>query len=163
MTEDLFSQHVCDNVNDQNISLMKPFSFYTYQGSLTQPPCSQRTILYVASKPLFLSSTTLEMFKESLKMPDMISETGDVQVSNFLPLNFRNTQKLNGRAVFHYDIAKFCGAGLFDDGNNKKVKPKGHFEKKISHLTEYFFVNGENPSGFPGAFVVSEKEAKANR
>ena len=163
ITEDLFIPHVFSNVNDQNISLMKPFSFYTYQGSLTQPPCSQRTILYVASKPLFLSSTTLEMFKESLKMPDMISETGDVQVSNFLPLNFRNTQKLNGRAVFHYDIAKFCGAGLFDDGNNKKVKPKGHFEKKISHLTEYFFVNGENPSGFPGAFVVSEKEAKANR
>lgn len=162
ITEDLYIPHVFSNVNDPDIALMKPFSFYTYQGSLTQPPCSQRTIVYVSSKPVSLSSTTLEMFKESLKIPDMISESGEVQTSNFLPLNFRDTQKLNGRAVFHYDVAKFCGASLLDDGKNKKVRHNGHFEKKISHMTEYFFVDGQKPSGFPGAFVVSHKEAKTN-
>lgn len=163
ITEDLFIPHIFSQVNDPEIPIMKPFSFYTYQGSLTQPPCSQRTIHYVASKPLFLSSTTLEMFKEALKTPDLISENGNVQVSNFLPLNFRSTQKLNGRAVFYYDNEKMCGQGLLDDFNNKKVRPKGHFEKRISKMTEYFFVNGQNPSGLPGALVVSEKEAKGIR
>jgi hypothetical protein len=67
---------------------------------------------------------------------------------------------LHGRAVFYYDSEKSCGTGMLDDFANKKVRPKGHFEKKISHMTEYFFVNGQNPSGMPGALVVSEKEAK---
>lgn len=163
ITEELYIPHVFKNVNDADIPIMDPFSFYTYQGSLTQPPCSQRTIIYVASKPLFLSSTTLEMFKESLRMPDLISETGEIQVSNHLPLNFRSTQKLNGRAVFHYDSDKLCGMALLNDFNTKKVKPRGHYEKKINKMTEYFFVNGEKPSGLPGALVVSEKEAKGRK
>ena len=161
--EDLFIPHVFSNVNDPDIPIMKPFSFFTYQGSLTQPPCSQRTIVYVASKPIFLSSTTLEMFKEALKTPDKIDANGQVQVSTFLPLNFRATQKLNGRAVFFYDNAKNCAMGMLDDFGQKKVRPNGHFEKKISKLTEYFFVGGETPSGLPGALVVSEKEAKGSK
>jgi len=160
ITEELYIPHVFRNVNEEDIPIMKPFSFYTYQGSLTQPPCSERTIVYVASKPLFLSSTTLEMFKEALRMPDLIGENGEIQITNQLPFNFRNIQKLNGRAVFHYDSDKLCGTALLDDFKTKKVKPRGHYEKKISKATEYFFVNGERPSGLPGALVVSEKEAK---
>ena len=91
-------------------------------------------------------------------MPDMQnSVTGEVIVSQFPAENYRETQNLNGRAVFHYDHVKYCGP----DPPRKKSKVKGHYEKVIKKLTNYFFVNGENPSGVPGAFVVSEKEAKA--
>jgi carbonic anhydrase len=163
ITEELYIPHVFSNVDEPNIPIMKPFSFYTYQGSLTAPPCSERTIVYVASKPIFLSSTTLEMFKEALKMPDMMSSNGDVQVSNKDPKNNRDIQKLHGRAVFFYDTEKFCGPSLLDGGPSLKVRPRGHYEKKISKITEYIHINSENPSGLPGAFVVSEREAKGIR
>ena len=29
-------------------------------------------------------------------------------------------------------------------------------------MMEYVYINSERPSGFPGAFVVSESEAKGN-
>jgi len=56
---------------------------------------------------------------------------------------------------FFYNHVKYCGP----DPPAEKIKHKGHFEKVIKKLTNYFYVNGENPSGLPGAFVVSEKEA----
>jgi len=56
---------------------------------------------------------------------------------------------------FFYNHVKYCGP----DPPAEKIKPKGHFEKVIKKLTNYFYVNGESPSGLPGAFVVSEKEA----
>ena len=136
----------------------KPFSFYTYRGSISQPPCTEKTIVYVASKTIKIGNTALELFREAIRMPDMQnSVTGEVIVSQFPAENYRETQNLNGRAVFHYDHVKYCGP----DPPRKKSKVKGHYEKVIKKLTNYFFVNGENPSGVPGAFVVSEKEAKA--
>ena len=135
--------------------MMKPFSFYTYQGSLTAPPCTERTIMYIAAKPIELGTTALQLFEEALRMPDLMDTRGNVIISKVLPENNRNIQNLNGRAVFFYDHVKYCGP----DQIKKPVKPKGHYEKKINKNIEYFFVNGKNPSGLPGAFVVSEKEA----
>ncbi len=137
---------------------MKPFSFYTYQGSLTAPPCTQRTIHYVASKPIPLGTTALQLFEEAIRMPDLIDTRGNVIISKVLPQNNRSIQPLNGRAVFYYDHVKYCGP----DPVKEKVKPKGHYEKKINKMVDYFYVNGVNPSGLPGAFVVSEKEALGN-
>jgi len=133
----------------------KPFSFYTYRGSLSQPPCSEKAIVYVASKPIHLGSTALQLFQEAIRMPDMQASDGSIIVSPYPPYNNRKTQKLNGRAVFFYNHVKYCGP----DPPAEKIKPKGHFEKVIKKLTNYFYVNGESPSGLPGAFVVSEKEA----
>ena len=71
----------------------------------------------------------------------------------------RSTQPLNGRPVFFYDHVKYCGP--------EPVKPasynEGHYEKIIKPMTNYFYVNGEDPSGLPGSFVVSEKEAEGTR
>ena len=137
---------------------MVPFSFYTYQGSLTAPPCTQRTIMYVAAKPIPLGTTALKLFEEAIRMPDLMDTRGNVIISKILPQNNRNLQSLNGRAIFYYDHIKYCG----EDPTKKKVKPNGHYEKKINKMIDYFFVNGNNPSGLPGAFVVSEKEAVGN-
>jgi len=158
ITAPLFIPKIFFNTGDEEMPMMKPFSFYTYQGSLTAPPCTQRTIMYVASKPIPLGSTALQLFEEALRMPDLMDTKGNVIISKLLPENNRSTQPLNGRAVFYYDHIKYCGP----DPVKKPVKKKGHYEKKINKMVDYFFVNGNNPSGLPGAFVVSEKEALGN-
>ena len=38
-------------------------------------------------------------------------------------------------------------------------KPHGHYEKRIVNTEHYIFVPGHQPSGLPGAFVVSDEEA----
>jgi carbonic anhydrase len=142
---------------DKEYPFWKPFSFFTYRGSISQPPCTERTIVYVGSKTIKIGSTALELFREAIRVPDMQNTiTGEIIVSQFPRENNREVQNLFGRAIFHYDHVKYCGP----DPPKQKVKPKGHFEKVIKKLTSYFYVNGEHPSGVPGAFVVSEKEAK---
>src|SRR5690606_28779668 len=126
-------------------------------GSLTKPPCSENTIVYVAAEPIQLGSTAIQLFQEALRIPDMRnSETGDIKISNFIPMSNRDVQPLNGRPVFFYDAEKYCGA---NPAKRKPPKPEGHYEKMQQTLTQYFYVNGERPSGVPGAYVVSDKEA----
>lgn len=143
--------------------LMNPFSFYTYSGSETQPPCAERTIHYVVSKPINIGSVALEMFKEAIRTPDFINEYGDLVSPKFKPVNYRATQKQNGRAIFYYDHISYCGPSTNNNsmglGIRGKRKVKGHYEKKISTGVEYYYVSGEKPSGLPGAYVVSRKEA----
>lgn len=139
-----------------DIPFMKPFSFYTYQGSLAFPPCTERTITIVNSKPIRVSQTSITLLKEALKMPDLKSKTGEIFQSDNQPVSNRSIQELNGRPVFHYDHESYCGP----EPAKKKPKKSGHYEKVVNTGTQYFFVNGQDPSGLPGAFVVSEKEAK---
>ena len=94
--------------NKHNMVIMKPFSFYTYQGSIAFPPCTERTINYVNSKPLRIGNLALQLFKETLRIPDMINNKGDVIVSDWLPESSRNLKERNGRPVFHYDHTKYC-------------------------------------------------------
>jgi carbonic anhydrase len=158
---DLFIPKIFYDSNNEDsdlIPLMKPFSFYTYQGSLTAPPCTERTIMYVAKEPIQLSSTVIQLFQEALRVPDMIDAKGDIIVSDWVPQSNRNIQNLNGRPVFCYDHEKYCGP----DPTPPKPKPVGHYEKVAQKATHYFYVNGDKPSGLPGAFVVSEKEAKGS-
>jgi len=61
-----------------------------------------------------------------------------------------------GDQFFFYDHVLYCGP----DPPKKVMKPKGHYEKVMKEATQFFYVNGEHPSGLPGSFVVSEKEAK---
>lgn len=157
LTANLHINKIFYTSDEKEYPFWKPFSFYTYRGSISQPPCTERTIVYVASQTIKIGSTALELFREAIRMPDMQNTiTGQVIVSNFPRENNRDVQPLNGRAVFHYDHVKYCGP----DPPKEKVKPKGHFEKVIKKLNTYFFVEGQQPSGVPGAFLVSEKEAK---
>jgi carbonic anhydrase len=96
----LFLPKIFYNTEDTDYPTMKSFSFYTYQGSLTSPPCSEDTIVYVASKPLPVGNITIELFKEAIKISD--AAKGQQQNSE----NSRKTQPLNGRPVYHYDHVK---------------------------------------------------------
>jgi len=146
---------------------MNPFSFFTYTGSITTPPCNEKTIHYVASEPIGVSSTVIALFKEALRIPDLQDPQGGIIVSNdSIMYSNRKIQKLNGRAVFHYDHKKYSCPTFkrmkkpSHRGYGGYRSSKGHYERKESSVTSYFFVEGEQPSGLPGAFVVTEKEAQ---
>lgn len=135
--------------------IMKPFSFFTYQGSLTFPPCVEDTIVYVASQPLYIGTTALQLFTEALRVPDMMAQNGNMVISDFMPISRRGIQEINGRPIFHYDHIKQCGPDPI-----LKVPELGHYEKVQQISTNYFFVNNEKPSGIPNAYVVSKDEAE---
>jgi carbonic anhydrase len=158
ITNNLYIPKIFYSSDDNDIPVMKPFSFYTYQGSITFPPCTERTIHYVASEPIPLASAPIELMKEALRMPDMIDDKGNAYLNNDKNENYRLTQPLNDRPVFYYDSEKYCGkkpAPL-----EAEVKHQGHYEKVPIKVTEYYFVAGHQPSGLPGSFVVDENEAK---
>jgi hypothetical protein len=141
---------------------MSPFSFYTYSGSLTEPPCNEKTIHYVASEPIGVSSTVIELFKEALRIPDLQDTSGGIIVSEeSIMQSNRKTQKLNGRPVFWYNHKKYSCPTFkrLRKGYGGNIQQKGHYERKQSTATNYIFVEGKDPSGLPGAFVVTEKEA----
>ncbi len=145
------------DTDDDDIPIMNDFSFYTYEGSLTMPPCTERTIVYVAEKPIPIGSTALTLFHEALRIPDMMNSKGDVIVSDVLPVSNRYTQPRHGRNIFFYkkEDVKFK--------RPKEVKDfEGHYEKIKKETNNYYFVNNDNPSGMPGALVVSKSEATGN-
>ena len=158
LVNNLFIPRIFYSSDDNNIPIMRPFSFYTYQGSIPFPPCTERSIMYVAAKPIPLGSTAIQMFQEALRIPDLQTNTGDIITSNAGTENYRTLQPLNGRIVFYYDHIKYCGEDL--KNTIEPVKSTGHYEKQKKTVTEYFFVNNENPSDLPGAFLVSEEEAR---
>jgi len=160
LSNTLFIPHILLESDEEDLSIMNPFSFYTYQGSLTAPPCNEQTIHYVASKPINLSNTALELFKEALRVPDRVDAKGNIVTSNSLMENNRQIQPLNGRSVFHYDHSKYNCPDFRRKATPADKGVNGHYEKRTRETVEYVFVNGNKPSGMPGSFVVSEKEAK---
>lgn len=134
----------------------KPFSFYTYEGSLTFPPCTERTTHLVAADPIPISSTVIALFQEALVKPDLIGEEIGFSDSDAINENNRDVQPLNGRIVSIYNHWKFgCG-----EIKKPKVESKGHYEKRLVDVPHYIFVNTDEPSGIPNSIVVSPEEAK---
>ena len=155
LKNNLFIPKIFYSSSNNDIPTMKPFSFYTYQGSLTFPPCNERTIVYVVAKPIPLSSAAIQMFEEAIRIPDMKTESGDIIVSNQSTKNARKIQNLNERVVYYYESEKYCGP----NPEIKPIEPEGHYEKIKKEMKEYFYVEGNKPSGLPGAYLVSKKEA----
>jgi carbonic anhydrase len=155
LTKEIYIPKILFEATSQETVQMKPFSFFTYQGSLTFPPCSEDTIVYVASQPLYLGTTAIQLFQESLRIPDMMDSKGNVIVSDWIPASRRDIQEINGRPIFHYDHIKQCGPEPF-----VPVPEEGHYEKIQKITTKYFYINNLIPSGIPGAYLVSEDEAK---
>ena len=138
---------------DEDLHYFKPFSFYSYHGSLTAPPCSEDTILYVKSKPMYLSTTAIELFKEALRNPDLKDNNGNIFTDSNEYNSSRKVQDRNKRPCWFYD----CGDNCKEE--NKPEVEVGHYEKILKSTVNYFYVNGQNPSGVPNSFVVSDEEA----
>jgi len=156
---EIYIPNILYSADDDEIPVMKPFSFYTYEGSLSFPPCTERTTYYVAADPIELSSTAISLFKEALRRPDSIDEKGNIVLDrNASTENNRDVQALNNREVFIYDHRKYDCPTFAK--TKKVIEPSGHYEKKIKEVTQYIYVNSATPSGIPGALVVSEQEAK---
>jgi carbonic anhydrase len=158
IVHNLFIPKILYSTDDKETK-MKPFSFYTYQGSLTAPPCSEESIIYVASRPIEIGTTALHLFQEALRVPDIINEKGDITVSDLIPISNRNIQPLNGRPVFHYDHEKNCGPDKDKKKDGSGDDDIGHYEKIRQVNTKYFYVPDQKISGIPNAFVVSKNEA----
>lgn len=155
----LYLPDVLFSSDSDDVSIMKPVSFYTYKGSLSAPPCSENTINYVLAKPIELSTTALQLFKEAIRIPDYRDvSNGNIYVNKEKAENNRAVQENNGRQVFYYDHVKYCGAEPEKSKSFEKVD--GHYEKVKSSITQYVYVNSEKPSGMPNSFVVSEDVAK---
>ena len=156
----LFIPHIFFDTSDQDMFLVQPFSFYTYQGSLTTPPCTERTVHYVASKPIPLSNTLITLLREALRPPDMMDSKGNIMLNNKIYKNYRVNQLNYGRTIFHYDHEKYNCPDL----NKKTIKIQGpsHYEKVVKESSRYFFVPGFKPSGLPNSYVVPVNEAENN-
>lgn len=153
INNDLYIPKVFYQSDDPSNPNLKSFSFYTYQGSIPFPPCTERTIHYVVADPIPLAKNVISMFTEALRVPDFVNKkTGDIYTSSGSETNnSRATQPLNGRPVFYY---KGC------DTVKPNAKRSGHYELVPRKFNNYVFVNGNRPSGLPGAVVVSENLAK---
>jgi len=82
---------------------MKDFSFYQYEGSLSSPPCTERTTVIVAAEPLPISNTFVELFKEALRKPEYFGIDGKLyNAEDKAKINSRNVQPLNGRKISFY-------------------------------------------------------------
>lgn len=68
-----------------------PFDFISYAGSLTTPPCYETVTWIVATRPLDMSESEIEAFRQ------LKDSSGDQMVDNFRPL-----QKRNGRKLFFF-------------------------------------------------------------
>ncbi|MCQ2819129.1 MAG: carbonic anhydrase family protein [archaeon] len=162
---------------------LKPFSFYTYQGSLSAPPCTERTIRYVASEFIPLSTVVVEFFKDALKLPgsqggsamfnvgpttsvsggckaNVETTDGDDIIVNEAPsnkteTNARELQNINERKVFYWDMVSHCGYP-----RQEEPPIKGHYESVHKKFMNYYYVNSDKPTGLPNSFVIDENEAR---
>lgn len=152
LTNSLYIPKLLYESTEKDVDL-KPFSFYTYQGSLMVPPCTENTVVYVASNPLKISNTVVNLLREALKKPDLINQkTKKVYTSESVGVSNRKIQPTNGRPIFFYESCK-------DEVTSKEEIQEGHYEKVIDKATQYIYVNGSKPSDIPGAFVVTQDEA----
>lgn len=155
--EDIFVPNIFADEDIDGSGEMHPFSFYSYEGSITEPPCNEKTLVLVASEPIPVSISTLELFREALSMPDQIDFAGRVIRSPKNLVNYRGTMPQQGRPIFHYDKKNECPIFKKHFGNH--AHEKGHYERVKRKGATYYWVSNEEPSGMPGAFVVTDQEA----
>jgi len=162
LQHDFFIPSVFLDSDAEDILSMEAFSFYNYEGSLTFPPCTERTTYFISADPIPLSNTVIQLFKEALNKPDIISKDEDGNIKGVVldanvNENNREIQELNGRTVHLFDhILNGC---ITYQPPRRNIKKAGHYEKLTRTADEFIFVNGNIPTGIPGSFVVSEKDA----
>ena len=135
---DLFIPKVFLASNYDSEVIFRPFSFYTYQGSLTMPPCSEGTIHYVVADPIPLASVPIQLFQEALRA-DNNEESEPVE-------NNRKTQPLNGRSVYYFDSQK----NSFIDLQSKSFDHNITGGKAKNRIEDFINVEGGETTGLPG-------------
>lgn len=56
---------------EMDVKSNKPFNYYKYMGSNTQPPCAEHVVWFVAADVIPVGSTVLAMFRDSLNVPGL--------------------------------------------------------------------------------------------
>jgi carbonic anhydrase len=156
LNNDIAIEDILLNTDEMELGYMRPFSFYSYEGSLTSPPCTERTNYFIHADPIPLSNTVIDLFKEAISNQDTTDDNGEV-ILTAARENYRATQPANDRQIIYYDHIKF---GCPTIKKEVEVEPEGHYEKREIDKTEYLYVNGKKPSGLPNSFVVTPQEAK---
>lgn len=157
--------------NEENEKLL-PFSFYTYEGSLSFPPCSESATYYVVSDILDISGSIVELLNEAIREANLNSlkekdSDGEFFIHDLHVQNQRAVQQINNREIKFYHKEKYCSKFELSIDNIMKMnnsdlknrKNKGHYEKVMQRRTDYYFIKGNNPSNIPNSYVVSEEEA----
>lgn len=140
---DLFIPKVFHASNDDSTDMIfRPFSFYTYQGSLSMPPCSEGTIHYVVADPIPLASVPIQLFQEALRANNNNEDSEPIE-------NNRKTQPLNGRSVFHFDKKKYS----FSDLQGKSADNRRTVKNRVE---DFINLEGGQLSGLPGAFNMQD-------
>lgn len=137
---DLYIPKVLHLSNDNSENIFTPFSFYTYEGSLTMPPCSESTIHYVVSEPIPLASVPIQLFQESLRANNN-EESVPVE-------NNRKTQPINGRNVFYFDKKKYS----FSDLQSKSGQQKKMSKNNKNRIEDFINLDASESTRLPGAF-----------
>lgn len=145
--------------NDDQYMSPPPFDYFKYRGSFTWPPCEEDVIWFVLSTPVFLGTTAWTFLRDVPNPPKLKSDAkcgeqkasaGMTYFDNFDGTN-RDIQEIRMREVWFYDRTKGCSPFI-----PKPLPPKGHYEKLEQKAMKYFYVDGDKPSGIPGALVISQ-------
>lgn len=147
--------------NDDQYNSPPPFDYYKYRGSFSFPPCEEDVIWFVLSDPVPIGTTAMSFLRDVPNPPKTKSSSkcvGDkagavTYADNFDGTN-REVQPLRNRELFFFDRTKGC-----DPYKPKPPPPAGHYEKMEQKGMKYFYVQGDKPSGIPGALVISSDEA----
>ena len=133
-----------------------PFDYFQYDGSLTTPGCEEYTTWYIVDTVFSINGVALEFMHDSSFDPDHCS------AHQYLPTYFTGTnrqlQPLHNRTVYHFSNKDYCGPTFNSVKEAKEDNADGHYEKVEKTQTKYYFVKGQEPSGMPGALVVSGDE-----
>ena len=155
LVNNIFIPYVLFDSDEIDKEVVKPFSFYSYDGSITYPPCSESTKVFVVADPIGLSMTTINMFREALRRPDKFINDRLI-TDNKIYDNNRSTQRLNNRLIYFYDHIRY-EAPIFI--NSKPLKEEDyHYEKKKIIKSKYLRIQGKTPSNIPGSYLVNKEE-----
>ena len=103
--------------------------------------------------------TTITFIKDSILKPKIYGGAEPVDDESY-PDNFDGNNKMiqpdRDRVVKYFDRLNSC---VPYEPRKKPPKLDWHFEKVEKKAAKYYLVGGDEPSGIPEAYVVSEKEA----
>jgi len=154
--------HLISGSNDDKEP--KDQAFYSYQGSMTAPPCHENVKWFVLRdvKTAAASAVQSSFFSAYYARNGEVAPQGLSYADNREEGNNREVQPNNGRPVsVHFACAHEDDVGdLLDDDPSKAKEPvSGHFEKRESPHTEMKWVqDGLGKDGQNGFTAVDDKD-----